>query len=160
MSDTLPNRPNIFLCIIGWLALVIFAFSVSSPSLLFPISFVPVILVLLSYNLYTEHPSFRRIAIAQGISALLFCLFTMTASIRLEQLPGNLLDLKFNYGFMIVLTTWLFIVISHFVTTAFILVKVLHKHSSAMLLFLFNFVIFMAAFYALRWAIPTFLGAP
>ncbi len=61
-----------------------------------------------------------------------------------QTLPSNLLELEFNYGFMVILTTWLFVVISGFITTLFILVKVVRRHSSAMLLFLANFIIFLA----------------
>ena len=157
MSD-IPKRPNIFLSAIGWIFLVIVSFVVSRPTLLYPISFIPVITILLSYSLYSEHPSFRRIALALGGLSFLFSAFTFLSSVILKTLPGNLLDLEFNYGYMILLTTWLFVIISGFITTLFILVKVIHRHSSAMLMFLANFIAFVAGFYFLRWYIPIFLN--
>lgn len=150
-------RPNIFLSAIGWFFLVFVSFVVSRPSLLYPISFIPVITVLLCYSLYTEHPSFRRIALALGAISFIFCAFTLISSSYMTSLPGNLLDLEFNYGYMLLLTTWLFVIISGFITTIFILVKIIHKHSSAMLMFLANFIIFIAAFYFFRWFIPYML---
>ena len=50
MSEV-KSRPNIFLTAIGWLFLVIVSFVISRPSLLFPISFIPVITILLCYSL-------------------------------------------------------------------------------------------------------------
>ncbi|WP_077927912.1 hypothetical protein [Wohlfahrtiimonas populi] len=156
MSEV-KSRPNIFLTAIGWLFLVIVSFVISRPSLLFPISFIPVITILLCYSLYSEYPEFRRIALGIGALSFIFSAFTLLSSSYMETLPSNLLELEFNYGFMVILTTWLFVVISGFITTLFILVKVVRRHSSAMLLFLANFIIFLAGFYFLRWAIPYML---
>lgn len=151
MSEAVTIRPNIFLTAIGWLFLVIVAFVLSRASLLFPIGFVPVITVLLSYNLYIEHPSFRRVAISIGALSVVFCLFTFYSSIAFAELPDNLLKLGFNYTYMILLTTWLFVIVSGSVTTLFILMKVIRKHSSAMIMFLSNIIVFMAGFYCIRW---------
>lgn len=156
MSEV-KTRPNIFSCAIGWLFLVFVSFVVSRPSLLYPISFIPVITILLCYSLYTEHPSYRRIAIALAALSFIFCAFTLISSSYMPSVPNNLLDLEFNYAYMILLTTWLFVIISGFITTIFILVKIIHKHSTAMLMFLTNFVVFIAAFYFLRWFIPYML---
>lgn len=156
MSEV-PKRPNIFLCAIGWLFLVIVSFVISRPSLLYPISFVPVLTILLCYSLYTEHPSYRRIAIALGASAFAFSAFTLLSASYMEILPSNLLELSFNYTYMLILTTWLFVIISGFITIAFILIQVIHEHSSAMLMFLGSFVSFIAGFYFLRWFIPYML---
>lgn len=158
MSE-LKSRPNIFLTAIGWLFLVIVSFVVSRPSLLFPISFIPVITILLCYSLYTEYPEFRRIALAIGALAFLFSAFTLISYLYMETAPNNLLDLEFNYGFMLILTTWLFVVVSGFITTIFILIKVIRRHSSAMLMFLANFIVFLAGFYFLRWFIPYMLNS-
>ena len=90
MSEAPAARPNIFACAIGWLFLVIVSFVFSRPSLLFPISFIPVITVLLSYALYNEHPSFRRIAFGIGALSFFFSAFTFISSSYLDILPNNL----------------------------------------------------------------------
>lgn len=153
MSEV-QKRPNLFLSAIGWLFLVIVSFVISRPTLLYPISFIPVITVLMCYSLYTEHPTFRRIALALGALSFTFCAFTLISASYLTALPNNLLDLEFNYAYMLLLTTWLFVIISGFITTIFILVKIVRKHSSAMIMFLSNFIVFLASFYFLRWLIP------
>lgn len=158
MSDV-PKRPNIFASIIGWLFLVVFCFTVSRPSLLYPISFIPVLTILLCYALYTEHPSYRRIALALAAISFVFCAFTLISSSYLPTLPPNLLELSFNYSYMLLLNLWLFTVISGFITVVFVLVKVIHKHSMAMIMFLFNLIIFIAGFFFLYWFIPYMLQA-
>ncbi|GAA5096009.1 hypothetical protein [Wohlfahrtiimonas larvae] len=156
MSEV-KSRPNIFLTALGWLFLVIVSFVISRPSLLFPISFIPVITILLCYSLYSEYSEFRRIALAIGALSFLFSAFTLISASYMDTLPNNLLNLEFNYGFMLILTTWLFVVVSGFITTIFILVKIIHRHSSAMLMLLINFIVFLAGFYFLRWFIPYML---
>lgn len=157
MSDV-QTRPNIFLSIIGWLFLTIVAFVFSRPTLLFPVSFIPVITILLCYSLYTEYPSYRRIAIFMTVLSFGFCILTVIFSVHFDRLPSNLLDLEFNFGYMILLTTWLFVIISGFITIVFILIKVIHRHISAMTMFLSNFIVYLGLYYFLRWYIPILLA--